>query len=277
MDPASMRNAEIAAEPVAFGFIGYSHKTPTEPNGHEEPHEGFKVFIANVGDVNDENRVNRVWSRSVFHMGTGGPNRFNTQFHSAAIRLIHPEFGLKAFTNLMMDTGGSATVCDPRQQSPTKDVMQLDSPCKLNSGYEIWGTTQRVRNAAGVAVYQAIATPAVFDPITVRNPANPTELVYAWDERMKASMAFPYNDWSQNRGCDRESYAQPGYWWNGNGQTIYYTDAMGQPLASNAPGALAQEISRSESVGVPATNDGLKQFKNRVGFCQNRSQLGLKN
>ena len=277
MDPASMRNAEIAAEPVAFGHIGYSHKTPAEPNGHEEPHEGFKVFIANVGDVNDEGRVNRVWSRSTFHMGTGGPNRFSTQFHSAAIRLIHPEFGLKAYTQLMMNTGGSATVCDPRQQSPTKDVMQLNSPCKLNSGYEIWSTQQIVRAPDGKEVYRVFATPAVFDPITVRNPANPAELVYAWDARMKDSMAFPSNDWSQNRGCDRESYAQPGYWYNGNGQTIYYTDAMGQSVASNTPGALVQEISRSESVGSPATSDGLKQFKMRVGFCQNRSQLGLKN
>lgn len=277
MDPASMRNADIAAEPVAFGFIGWSHKTPAEPNGHEEPHEGFKVFIANVGDVNDEGRVNRVWSRSVFHMGTGGPNRFATPHHSAAIRLIHPEFGLKAYTNLLMNTGGNATVCDPRQSSPTKDVMQLNSPCKLNSGYEIWSTQQTVKAPDGKEVYRVFATPAVFDPVTVRNPANPSELVYAWDERMKASMAFPSNDWSGNRGCDRESYAQPGYWYNANGQTVYYTDAMGNPLASNAPGALVQELSRSDSVGSPATSDGLKQFKMRVSFCQNRGQLGLKN
>jgi hypothetical protein len=277
MDPASMRNAEIAAEPVAFGHIGWSHKTPAEPNGHEEPHEGFKVFLANVGDVNDEGRINRVWSRSIFHMGTGGPARFTTRHHSAAIRLIHPEFGLKAYTNLMMDTGGSATVCDPRQQSPTKDVMQLNSPCKLNSGYEIWSTQQIVRAPGGKEVYRVFATPAAFDPITVRDPANPTAVVYAWDQRMKASMAFPENDWSNNRGCDRESYAQPGYWYNSGGATIYYTDALGQPLASNAPGALVQEISRSESVGSPATNDGLKQFKMRVSFCQNRGQLGLKN
>jgi hypothetical protein len=177
----------------------------------------------------------------------------------------------------MMDTGGSATVCDPRQQSPTKDVMQLNSPCKLNSGYEIWSTQQIVRAPGGKEVYRVFATPAAFDPITVRDPANPTAVVYAWDQRMKASMAFPENDWSNNRGCDRESYAQPGYWYNSGGATIYYTDALGQPLASNAPGALVQEISRSESVGSPATNDGLKQFKMRVSFCQNRGQLGLKN
>jgi hypothetical protein len=275
-NPASMQESEIAASPVRFGYIGRRHPMPNEPNGHEEAHEGFKVFIANRGDVNDEGRVNRVFSRSVFHMGTGGPKRFNMPHHSAEIRLIHPEFGLKAFTQLMMNTGGVGAVCDPRKPAPVKDVMQLSSPCKLNSGYEIWSTQASVM-ANGREVYRAFATPAVFDPITLFNPANPTEVVYAWDTRVAAIKNFPSDDWSRNRGCERESYAQPGYWYNGRGQTAYYTDAVGQPLASGDPLALRQEISTSESVGSPATTDGLKQFKMRRGFCQQSSKLGLKN
>jgi hypothetical protein len=275
-NPASIQEPTIAASPVRFGYIGRRHPMPGEPNGHEEAHEGFKVFIANRGDVNDEGRVNRVYSRSVFHMGTGGPKRFNMPHHSAEIRLVHPEFGLKAFTQLMMNTGGVGAVCDPRVQAPVKDVIQLNSPCKLNSGYEIWSTQASVR-ANGREVYRSFATPAVFDPISVLNPANPTELVYAWDARVAAIKTFPGDDWSGNRGCDRESYAQPGHWYNGNGQTVYYTDAMGQPLASSDPLALRQEISASNNVGSPATTDGLFQFKMRKGFCQQRSRLGLKN
>jgi hypothetical protein len=137
------------------------------------------------------------------------------QHHSAEIRLIHPEFGLKAFTQLMMDTGGTATVCDPRVNAPTKDVVQLNSPCALTSAYEIWGTVQVVRYQ-GQTVYRSFATPAVFDPITVKNPSNPTELVYAWDPRM-ASSKVHNTDWSTFRGCQRESYAQPGYWQNTGG------------------------------------------------------------
>jgi hypothetical protein len=275
-NPASIQEPTIAASPVRFGYIGRRHPMPGEPNGHEEAHEGFKVFIANRGDVNDEGRVNRVYSRSVFHMGTGGPRRFNMPHHSAEIRLVHPEFGLKAFTQLMMNTGGVGAVCDPRVQAPVKDVIQLNSPCKLNSGYEIWSTQASVM-ANGREVYRSFATPAVFDPISIFNPANPTELVYAWDARVAAIKTFPDDDWSGNRGCDRESYAQPGYWYNGNGQTVYYTDAMGQPLAASDPLALRQEISASNSVGSPATTDGLFQFKMRKGFCQQRSKLGLKN
>ena len=45
-DPARMTNAEIAAAPVRFGYIGRRHPMAGEPAGHEEAHEGFKVFIA---------------------------------------------------------------------------------------------------------------------------------------------------------------------------------------------------------------------------------------
>ncbi len=34
---------------------------------------------------------------------------------------------------------------------------------------------------------------------------------------MFGSRAFPDNDWSGHRGYDRESYAQPGYWYGGGG------------------------------------------------------------
>ena len=89
-NPASIENAEIAAVPPKFGYIGRRHPMPDEPNGHDEPHEGFKVFVANRGDVSDESRVNRVYSRSVFHMGSGGPKRFTMQMHSAEIRARPP-------------------------------------------------------------------------------------------------------------------------------------------------------------------------------------------
>jgi hypothetical protein len=274
-NPALIGHPEIAASPVRFGYIGRRHPSASEPNGHDEPHEGFKVFIANPGDQSDENRVNRVYSRSVFHMGTGGPKRFTMQHHSAEIRLIHPDFGLKAFTQLMMDTGNSANVCNPRQSTPTKDVVQLNSPCQLTSAYEIWSTTQAVYYQ-GAEVYRSFATPAVFDPITIRNPLNVGELVYAWDSRMAASKIHN-DDWSKFRGCDRESYAQPGYWFNSRGSTTYYTDPMGQQVSSSSPYALVQEISKSDSVGAPATTDGMHQFKMRRYYCGQLSKLGLKN
>ena len=117
----------------------------------------------------------------------------------------------------------------------------------------------------------------MFDPITVRNPNNPTELVYAWDPRMAASKVYNV-DWSSFRGCQRESYAQPGYWQNNvGGRTTYYTDPMGNEVAQTHQYALAQQISASQSVGAPATNDGMFQFKMTRNYCGQLTRLGLKN
>ena len=46
--------ASLAERPIRFAYIAHRMPMPGEPNGHEEPHEGFKVFVANRGDVNDE-------------------------------------------------------------------------------------------------------------------------------------------------------------------------------------------------------------------------------
>ena len=227
---------------------------PDDRMGHEEAHEGFKVFTAKPGEVNDEGRVNRVYSRSVFHMGTGGPKRFTMQMHSAEIRLIDPDLGLKAFTQVMMNAGGTGRVCDPRVQGATKDVIALDfsQVCggrKLGSRYQIWRTEGTVR-APGGEEYHPFANPAVFDPITVLNPASPSELVYAWDPRVTPIRGVPTHDWSTGRGCDRESYAQPGYWYNAGGPTTYYTDAMGQSMAASNPLALVQVISGAQQASA---------------------------
>jgi hypothetical protein len=90
--------------------------------------------------------------------------------------------------------------------------------------------------------------------------------VYAWDSRVDAIMRFR-TDRRSHRGCDRESYAQPGYWYNGTGRTVFYTDPFGEEVPSTDPMALRQEISVSQSIGAPATNDGLVQFKVRRDYC----------
>jgi hypothetical protein len=102
-------------------------------------------------------------------------------------------------------------------------------------------------------------------------------VVYAWEPSMFASRAFPDNDWSGHRGCDRESYAQPGYWYNGGGAEEHYTGAMGEPRDPADPAALLQVISASDRLNAPATRDGLLAFKIRRNYCGNIEQLGLRN
>ena len=52
---------------------------------------------------------------------------------------------------------------------------------------------------------------------------------------------------------------------------------MGNEVAQTHQYALAQQISASQSVGAPATNDGMFQFKMTRNYCGQLTRLGLKN
>src|SRR4029077_17770165 len=127
-----------------FGYIGRRMPMPEEPNGHEEPHEGFKVYVANAGARNDEGRTALHDSRIVIHMGTGGPKRFGTRNHSLQFVLQTSYAWLNIQT--MADTGGTGNICaNPRQG---KTVMSLAPGCKVDSLYEIWSVPAKIRNLA---------------------------------------------------------------------------------------------------------------------------------
>ena len=272
-----MQNSEIAASPVRFGYIGRRHPMPGEPNGHEEAHEGFKVFVANPGDVNDEGRVNRVYSRSVFHMGTGGPKRFDMRHHSAEIRLVHPEFGLKAFTQLMMNTGGTARCAIRACRRGQGRDRSSTPPCRLNGRATRSGDRRSRSGTRGREVYRSFATPAVFDPITVLNPANPTELVYIWDPRVAAS-AVPWRRLArQPRLRPRELRAAGLLVQRRRGATTYYTDAMGQPMASANPLALLQVISAAQQHRRAGHDRRPGRLQDPPQLLPAASSLGLKN
>lgn len=289
-NPAQITNPEIVASlktaPLAFGYIGRRMQhLPGEANGHEEPNEGFKVFTAKIGECNDEARCNLTESLSVFHMGTGGPRRGATRFHSNDLRYWNVDSGF-VHTRLMMDTGGVDNVCDPRGGEPVKDMFTLPNRCKVNSGYEIWTTSQYIHLADGRALGRPRAVPAVFDPITVFNPANPSEVIYAWDDRFKPYRNFPNDDWTINRGCVRESYAQVANWWNAGGPTQVYTDSMGHETSQANPLAILQTIPAKEIVdhrsstvrpGETAGNQAFKLRKDYCGTPAQKAKLGLKN
>ena len=111
------------------------------------------------------------------HMGTGGPKRFTTRHHSLAFTLRTSYAWLNIQT--MADTGGVGNICaNPRQG---KTVMSLQSGCVVDSLYEIWSINARIRTNTGRQVAYANVATAVFDPVTVYDPANPTRVLYIWD------------------------------------------------------------------------------------------------
>jgi hypothetical protein len=229
-----------------FGYIGTLA-------GDNEPHEGFKVFVANRGVVNGEGRVAKTSTRIVAHMGTGGPKRFSTARHSFMFDLVAPD-GHYAHVQGMADTGGVGSICaKPREGKTVVIVKGLG--CDLESLYEIWAFTLNIGDKLTV-----IASTAVFDPITLFNPANPTQLLLT-------STSYP----GDYHGCNREAYFGPVYWRNASGPTVYQTNAYGNLMAG---GPLRQEISAHNANGIAMSPDQT-QFKLHTSQCV--PGLGLKN
>jgi hypothetical protein len=255
-DPATAR---ANSAPPAFGYIG-------SLIGDDEPHEGFKVFVTNVGDVTEGRTVNAD-QRVVFHMGTAGVKRYTTRFHSMQYDYIARDgTGREAHLQGMADTSGSdqvGSVCD----QPRKGGRDF-STVGCNDAYEIWSaaTLQVIHpDDPFTDVFQTRVTmtftPAVFDPITTRDPRDNNVLLFT--QRVRGNPAIdPFSPQATYRGCDREAYYGPSYWRNTGRPTVYFTDVYGHVSRSGQDGAhpLRQAVG-----SVTSTNN--EQFKLPSEFC----------
>lgn len=234
--------------------------------GMDEPHQGFKCFVANAGQRNDEGRSNLHNSYFCMHMGTGGPARFTEQFHSLEGH-VKTNDGRSMDVQVMADTGGVGSICDTPRQGKT--VLTLG--CTVGSAYEIWENKARITNGNNT-IGTFIASTAVFDPITVMDRSDKSKKISVADSI--ANSIFQFNTGRNGyHGCDREAYHGPMYWTNSSGTTTYMTDAYGKVSAN---GTLKQQISNSNTGGsYVVTNDGQSQFKLRKNECA--PSLGLLN
>lgn len=227
------RKNEILAyiqKPILMGYV-----TRRAPNHPPEPHGGFKIFYALYNEENDEDRFSTMLSLHMTHMGTGGVGRFTQSHHSVTGWQVHIPSGAYEINQLMVNFGTPDVVCDPRNGPLTRDFIAINtSRCKISSPYEIWVGSANIREGTQ-QLFTKFATPAVFDPITVHNLQNSSEVVYAWDPRVLASRAFSSPSWMDFRGCNREAYAQPGYY-SLAGDFMKWTDSFGNvvPQSLNA-------------------------------------------
>jgi hypothetical protein len=212
-------------------------------------------------------------------MGTGGAARFTTRFHSLDFHIVTSNGGRMDISG-MADTGNVGTICSSPRQGRT--VMGLG--CKVDSAYEIWENTLRISNK-GNTVANATTSTAVFDSITVMDPADLTKAINTWDP-LAYSQIFKFNDSRTGaRGCDREAYSGPVMWYNSGGSQTYYTDVYGA-VVSNGP--IKQYISTisTKNAGAVTQYGGLimaykggsdpqVQFKLRRSACA--PGLGVKN
>jgi hypothetical protein len=236
----------------AFGYVG-------GVAGMAEAHGGFKVFVANAGTVNDEGRKALTSTRIVAHMGTGGVKRYTEGMHSLQFDLAKSD-GHYVHVQGMADTGDVGSICQ-RDANPGKIgrtvVIVKGAGCNVGSLYEVW----LFKLAIGDKLLVHGST-AVFDPVTVMNPANKSQLILARDV---------YPNFGEQHGCDREAYHGPVYWYNRFGSTVYNTDAFGKIVNG---GPIRQEISKHDAIGIPMTSDQTL-FKFRKSTCV--KGLGLLN
>lgn len=243
-----------------FGYIADVTSHPVEA------HEGFKVFVVNRGTVNDEGRTARTHSRVVAHMGTGGVKRFTMEHHSLMFDLKAVESSHYVSVQGLATTKEAGSICQRDAGQPIgRTVVTIQGTgCDLGSLYEIWAFEFSLQDG-GQDIALVMASTAAFDPITVMNPADRNELIYAWDAR-----AYP--EWGQTHGCDREAYHGPVYWYNQWGPTEYYTDGFGNVTPG---GPLKQVVSQHNGIGIPMSPDQ-SLFKHRQDACA-LGGLGLKN
>lgn len=184
-----------------------------------EPHVGFKVFMGNPAQTGS------FAYRLVFHMGTSGVGRYTEQFHSAEWDYIGRlgEFHIQG----LADTGTAVgSTCDNPRTSG-RDFSTVDCA----DSYEIWSFSLAVHDPADPfkaplqSRYWLNGAVAAFDPVTTRDPADDTRLLYTQDYR--APGVDPLSPLADYRGCKREAYGGPGYARNAGKPTVYRTDVYG--------------------------------------------------
>ena len=236
--------ATLLADPTPplFGYAAAA-------GGMIEAHEGFKVFVVNRGTTNDEGRTATNSTRIMAHMGTGGPLRFTQRHHTLEFDLVAPD-GHEVHVHGMADTALVGSICQrdrslsnnvPGDEVGRTVVVMPGNGCDaVGSLYEIW----LFKLDVGAAT--VLASTAVFDPITVMNPADLTQAV-------RTEVAYPR--FGVQYGCNREAYHGPVYWYNRSGPTTFFTDAHGKRVAAGTPLAIEQYVSRHTDIGIPMNQD----------------------
>ncbi len=224
--------------------------------GIAEPHVGFKVFIMKAGTPSTDGTIGNADARVVGHMGTGGVKRYNTQFHSIEYDYIArdgsgKEFHITGLADTNPASLNGSTCVNPRSGGKDFSSVGCDDP------YEIWNNVHFGIRNPGQNGYDALndllyvsGSWAVFDPITTRDPADITKLIYSqnyYETIANKPAGFvsgidPLSPNSYFTGCKRESYFGPNYIANSGGQTVYYTDSYGYLKSGPGPGIIKQEV-----------------------------------
>jgi hypothetical protein len=206
---------EHGSNPRAFRFFRRTGMPAFGPigayAGSDEPHPGFKVFVAN------EDRKGLAWMM-VLHQGSGSPKRGTVRFHSLETWLFTQGGGrLAAHTRRMADFGEPVPNCPGARLAP---AMRLLPNPACESVYEEWDTALNVGG-----VFRARPAFAIDNAITQFDPANPDRVAF------NKSFACGPNDpagWDSYCKGDKRSVFHPRWVVRNRGRSRFRTDAYGR-------------------------------------------------
>jgi hypothetical protein len=205
--------------------------------GADEPHAGFKVFLAN------EDRRGFAWM-VVLHQGSGSPRRAGVRFHSLDMWLFRERGGrLVAHTRQMADFGQAVPNCAGVE---TRESWRLLPVPGCRPTYEEWATTVNVGG-----VFRARPAFGLHNPITQFDPADPARIVF--NKRSVCGPADPAG-WDSRCKGDRRSVRHPRWYVRNRGPSRFRTDAYGR----RAERGLLQVVSRRLRVDQRRARDGVE-------------------
>ena len=226
-NPRAFRHFRRTGMP-AFGPIGAFA-------GSDEPHAGFKVFVAN------EDRRGNGWM-VVVHQGSGSPRRGTVRFHSletwlfrnARTHTARRDGGrLVAHTRTMADFGEAVSNCPGARRDATMRLLPTPH-CK--SVYEEWATTLDVGG-----VFRARPAFGIDNAITQFDPTDPERIVFN-----KRRACGPHDPAGWDAWCkgDKRALFHPQWVVDNAGRSRFRTDAYGR----RAPTGLLQVVARRVKV-----------------------------
>jgi hypothetical protein len=208
----------------AFGPIGAFA-------GSDEPHAGFKVFLAN------RDRKGVAWM-IVLHQGSGSPRRGTVRFHSLETWLFRRRgVRLIAHTRHMADFGEAVPNCTGAAL-PERAMRLLPAPsCK--SAYEEWDTAFDIGG-----VFRGRPGFGIDNAITQFDPARPERLVFN-----KPRVCGPHDPagWDSQCKGDRRTVLHPRWVVRNRGPSRFRTDAYGRRAAAGLLQAVSRRIRVDQS------------------------------
>jgi hypothetical protein len=225
---------EHGSNPRAFRFFGRTGMPAFGPigayAGSEEPHAGFKVFVAN------EDRKGLAWMITL-HQGSGSPRRGTVRFHSLETWLFKLKGRrLAAHTRLMADFGEAIPNCPGAELAAS--MRLLPNPA-CESVYEEWDTALDVGG-----VFRGKPGFAIDNAITQFDPADPERLVF--NKRFACGPNDPAG-WDSYCKGDKRTVFHPQWVVENRGRSRFRTDAFGRRATAGFLQVVARHLRIDQS------------------------------